>query len=105
VRGERPTLEDFKSARALGKPLRDARYEREWSGSVSVYDELAHAVRKARGYGGKLGAYIATMNIQLDSPVTYRQTTADVHHFSVFGEPAELLALVRGEVIPIWSEQ
>lgn len=40
VRQNSPVLDDFKSHKALGRPLRDPTMEREWSEDVSVYDSM-----------------------------------------------------------------
>jgi len=49
VHSDPPTFRDFESAELLGKPLLDRRYEREWRGAVSVYNDIDHAIQKARG--------------------------------------------------------
>jgi hypothetical protein len=36
VRHDFPALDDFKSHKALGRPLRDRTMEREWADGVSV---------------------------------------------------------------------
>lgn len=50
VRSGDVSEDDFKSAKALGKPLRKASFAREWAEGVSVSDTFEHAVAQARLY-------------------------------------------------------
>jgi hypothetical protein len=40
IRGAIPVIHDFRSAEALGKPLRNRRLEHHWAEGISVYDDL-----------------------------------------------------------------
>lgn len=100
IRGAIPTIEDFKSARDLGKPLRSPRYEREWAEAVSAYDDLGYAVARAIENRWQLGSYVATLAVPDDGSVEIAQTTRDRHHYSIYAPAEKLLSLVRGDPVP-----
>jgi hypothetical protein len=95
LRRETPTLEDFTSHGALGKRMRrdqdDAEAVRRWHDGISVFDDLARASEVAAGFGF---GWIAT--ITLEDPAGYEvsQYGKDRHHYTIFGEPEQLMALV-----------
>lgn len=105
IADETPTIRDFLPARVLGKPLLDHRYEREWSEGISAYDDLEHTIRKARGYRGKLGLFVAALAIPESDQIEVKQTTKDPHHFTVISSPFILYGLIEGPVTSIWRRQ
>lgn len=103
VRSEHPTLDDFKSARELGKPL-VRRYLREWAEGISVHDDLDHSIAHARDNRLRLGCHVAKMVIPDGGSIELAQTTRDRHHYSIYASAQELLSLVVGETILIREE-
>jgi hypothetical protein len=97
VRSPSPTVDDFLSARALGVP-RPETYFAEWDRGISVYDNLAYALRRAERNRTGLGRFVATLVVPDDGSVRFAKTFGR-HHFTIYGEPENLLALVRGPVI------
>jgi hypothetical protein len=96
IHGATPTLEDFKSARDLGKPLRSQRYEREWADAVSTYDDLAYAIERAIQTRLQLGRYVATLVVPDDGSVEVAQTTRDRHHYSIYSARREVAEIGAG---------
>lgn len=92
VQTDPPTLDDFRSYLALGKPLlhQTPRRLRAWSG-VSVYDTEGAARAKARDFG--LGPYLAELHVPADASVE-AEGPGQLGHFNLFGEPEALLRLV-----------
>jgi hypothetical protein len=101
VRDSKPTLEDFTSLRAQGRRLRDPAYEREWAEGVSVYDDFERACEVARRYRFRAGSYNVKIMVTEDAGVEFRQTFEDPHHFTIYAEPALVLALVEGTAVLI----
>jgi hypothetical protein len=99
IRGPTPTLEDFKSSKQLGKPLRDPRMAREWATGISVFDSLEYAAQWARAVHFRLGAWIIALSIPEDSSIEWAQTARDARHFTIYSPPFEALALVEGDAI------
>lgn len=97
VRSPSPTVDDFLSARALGLARPEA-YIAEWDRGVSVYDNLAYALRRAERNRTGLGRFVATLVIPDDGSVRFAKTFGR-HHFSIYEKPETLLALVHGTVI------
>ena len=64
---------------------------RRWHDGISVYDDLAHASRLAADAGF---AWIAAMMIADAAGFEVSQYGRDEHHYTIFGEPEELMALV-----------
>jgi len=60
VRSDQPTLDDFKSARDLGKPP-VIKYLREWAESISVHADLEHSKALARNNRLMLGRHVVTL--------------------------------------------
>jgi hypothetical protein len=101
VRRDPPHMQDFTSNRDKGLPPRGPEVDDRslWEG-ISVYDSRDRAERQALRYS--LGDYIAVLHVD-DSErggVTFKKTLADLHHFTVWGEPAVLVARVQ-EVLPV----
>jgi hypothetical protein len=101
IRGATPTLEDFKSARDLGKPLRSQRHEREWAEGVSTFDDLAYAIERAIQNRLLLGRYVATLLVPDDGSTEIAQTTRDRHHYSIYAPAEKLLSLVQESPIEV----
>jgi hypothetical protein len=90
-----PTLDDFRSNLDRGRMPRaplTAEQEELWSG-ISAYESWAEARRKA-GASPWLGEFIAEMHITENSPIRRRRTTASRGHWTLWGDPSELLACV-----------
>jgi hypothetical protein len=101
IRSQNATLDDFKSAKALGKPLRDRAHVREWEAGVSVFDSLEYACQRARAFRFALGRFVIGLRIPDDGSVEVAQTGIDRHHFTVYADPERLLSLVDGNVVRI----
>ncbi|MGH2562814.1 MAG: hypothetical protein ACRDJH_27450 [Thermomicrobiales bacterium] len=91
IRGERPSLDDFRSAKALGKPLRNRRLVRQWSEGISVYDSLNYAAEQVRLYQFKLGRFIVPLRIPDSAGIEREQWETDPYHYTLDGDPAQLL--------------
>lgn len=100
IRGREPSLDDFKSHRALGLPLLEPAFEREWSEGISVYDAEAYAIRRAIKTRHRLGAFVVPLNVPEDGTVEYRQTGTNRRHYTIYGRPEDLIALVSGSARP-----
>lgn len=99
VRSNPPTLQDVMSNRTLGRePLRpDPEVLRLWDG-ISVFDSARGARRQARQAPWRGNGFIATLVLQ---PEIFRlEKTRGVGHFTLWGEPHDILACVR-KVEPI----
>lgn len=99
VRTTTPTLEDFKSHQALGRPFVASSPEKRlmWEG-VSVFVEVREAQRMARRYSTKMGRYIAELEIPDDSSILCEETGGNGHH-TLWGSPDELLACITGRIV------
>lgn len=87
-----PTLRDFKSYEALGRPLLNEANRALWTG-VSVQNTVAQARNRAKVVRGK--THIAVLEIPDDADVRYERTGDKRGHFTLWGEPADLLSYVR----------
>lgn len=103
IRGNVPTVDDFKSAKELGKPLRDVTLRRQWAEGLSVYDNLDHAKRRTRYYRFLIGRHVVALQIDGDTGIEVEQTGADPHHFTIYGAAEDLLALAAD--LPIHVDQ
>jgi hypothetical protein len=94
VRTNPPTLTDFTSNQALGKPLIDPTPERRrlWNG-LSVYATRAQARRTARRFPG-LGQYIVALVIPEAGPIRVERTTAQPGHHTLWGFPHQIAECV-----------
>ena len=85
---------DFLSRMAQGRATATSDAEvRRLEDGVSVYDDLEHLRGKARAIRG-LGRWIATLDIPDDAGIPIEKTLDDPHHFTLWGEPDELLRFV-----------
>ena len=100
IKGPIPTLDDFKTHKELGIPLRNKALEREWGSAISVYDDFDFMVEMSRQFP-RLGSYIATIVVPEDGTVEFARTMAVEHHFSIYASASTVLELVVGESIPI----
>lgn len=92
VRTDPPTLDDFISNFARGRPLPDDPEDiRLWDG-LSVYSTAAQA-RRQRRRSPILGRYIAVLRVPLDGTVRIERTRGEGHH-TLWGDPDALLSLV-----------
>jgi hypothetical protein len=100
VETDSPTTRDFMSNEALGRqpkrPLSDRDRDR-WRG-VSHFDSQELA-KFAAGRSPWLGKFIATVAIPPGVPIRREQTYRSAH-WTLWGEPADLLALVVS-VVPV----
>jgi len=89
-----PTLLDFTSNQALGRTPRrpDPEVLRLWSG-ISAYETMEQARAKAER-SPWLGAHIAELRVPADGPIRYERTTRSAGHYTLWGEPGDLLACV-----------
>lgn len=89
-----PTTEDFKSHRAKGRPLRHPSPETiRLLDGLSVFDSEASARANAHRYP-RLGSYIAEVRIPDDGGFRYERSGTTEGHYTLWGDPAELLARV-----------
>jgi hypothetical protein len=94
VKSNPPTVGDFLSYKALGRPLlRDTpSHRRSWEGiSVTSTLEAARALA-ARAPG--LGQFIAVLELDENGPIQFAQTGRAPEHYDVWGEPEQILATV-----------
>ncbi len=92
-----PTLGDFLSHKALGRPLRDPQSEELWDG-ISCFSTEEEA-RRALIVVRKM-VCVAELALPPDARCTYRQTGLNEYHHTVWGEPEYLSSLVR-RIIPL----
>lgn len=92
-------IDDFKSAKALGKPLRDPAQARAWEHGISVFDSLDYAKDRARSFRFLLGRWIVPIRIPLSAHIETEQTGIDRHHFTIYAAPELLLSLVAGHAV------
>jgi hypothetical protein len=94
VRNADATEDDFKPAKDLGKPLRRPSLARQWAEGVSVSDTFEHAAAQARLYRYRLGRFVVAIRLPRQAGIEVEQTGRDLHHFTLYGTPAQLLSLV-----------
>lgn len=98
VRYAVPTVDDFRTMQEEGQPLLNLRYRREWEEGVSVYSNLAYALRRARNNQTDLGRYVATLVVPENSGFEIRQTFKFPHH-TIYAKGQTVLNLVRGDTV------
>ena len=95
MRSEKPSLDDFKPYGALGKRMRrdqdDPEAVRRWNEGISVFDDFARACELASSFGF---GWIATITVEDSAGCEVSQYDRDRHHYPIFGEPEQLMALV-----------
>lgn len=92
-----PTVTDFLSNRALGRPRRRNESEEVWTG-LSHYDTAERARNTARRFPA-LGAFIAALHVPPDGPFRVARTFGP-GHYTVWGDPRDFLAAVLA-VVPV----
>jgi hypothetical protein len=94
VETDPPTVRDFLSQKARGRPLRfrTARALRLWEG-VSVYRSRYGAAALA-GRSPRLGAFVAEIRVTDDGSFRYELDNGPRGHCTIWGDAASLLALV-----------
>lgn len=98
VKSDPPTLTDFLSDRAKGRPPAVEPARRRLHDGLSVYATLAQARRKARAFP-MLGRYVAVLRVLDETPLRYERTIASSGgHHTVWGEPETLLECVEAVV-------
>jgi hypothetical protein len=101
LEGPMPRLRDFTSFQALGRPLRRQTPEllRRWSG-ISVY-ETEEQARAMAVWRPSIGRFIAAVRIEEGAPIRVEQTgDPATGHYTLWGEPSELLARVVS-IVPV----
>ena len=100
VKTDPPSQYDFWShqARGLSPPNTKPVTLYVWDG-ISVYDSEARARRKAFDFP-LLGSYIAAIRIEDDDPIRAERTTSSRGHYTLWGDPALMLARVSS-VVPV----
>ena len=98
VKSDPPTLIDFMSPEARGRVPRHPTVEvlRLWDG-ISAYETEEQARAKARELP-RLGRYIAAVLVPEDGPIRHERTLDSEGHWTLWGEPAELLRRVTSVV-------
>lgn len=93
VKTDPPSPNDFVSHQERGRrPPNDPAKARLWGG-LSAYETLHQAQRTARMFP-LLGQFIAEIAIPDDGRITYERTTTSDGHYTVWGEPNDLLKRV-----------
>ena len=94
VQSNWPTLDDFTSNKAKGKPLAhpDPEVALLWDG-ISVNATETQARNRARALP-HLGAYIAELEIKEGDPITVKRSGTFRGHHTLWGDPTDLLARV-----------
>lgn len=94
-------LDDFKSAKALGKPLRNRSHVREWEDGVSVFDSLDYAQERSRAFRFALGRFVVPIRVPEDGSFKVTQTGNDRRHYTIYADPERLLSLVDGDAVRV----
>lgn len=96
VRTNPPTLNDFVSNLAQGRPYPNRNPETTylWDG-LSAYDRDSRARRKAKGMPWLGIGFIAEVRIADNDPgVRFERTTKSDGHYTIWGDPAAIMANV-----------
>lgn len=91
VRSLHVSEDDFKSAKELGKPLIEPALERQWAEGLSVYDTIERAANRARRFRYNLGRFVVAITLPVGVEIEVEQTGNDPHHFTLYGDPIQLL--------------
>jgi hypothetical protein len=101
IRADEAVIDNFKSAKSLGKPLRDPLQARAWEFGVSVFDSLEYTKARARAFKFLLGRWIVPVRIPRDAGVEMEQSGNDRHHFTLYSTPELLLSLAGDDPIAV----
>lgn len=95
VRSNPPTLDDVRSYEELGIEPRgnDPEASRLFRG-ISLYNTRQQARNQAAGRPWRGNAFIAELQIPGDAPVTIERTGTRRGHYTLWGNPHDILALV-----------
>jgi hypothetical protein len=96
VESNPPTLRDFMSYKALGKPLRTEADRDIWEG-LSVQNTLAQARNRAKVFRGKK-THVAVLEIPDDAPVRCERTGVNRGHSTLWATPQKLISYLRDVV-------
>jgi hypothetical protein len=101
IKDTTPTLDDFTSNAKRGRVI-PANLSPDlhwlWDG-LSLYAESDQAIKTARRFP-QLGRYLATLDLSQSTTATWERTTPSEGHYTVWGDPEELLQCVVN-VVPI----
>ena len=99
VKTNPPTMDDFLSDRAKGKPLREGVPHALWDG-LSVFATAAQARSRARRYP-QMGRFLAHLALAEAAPLRVERTVPRSRgHHTLWGNPAYLLGCVVA-VLPV----
>ena len=94
-----PTVDDFKSYKALGIPLIDPRREELYDG-VSVWNTDMQAWRRAAKKAQP--KYVSILDVPADGSVRFARTTSQAGHHTIWASPETLLGYVKRTVaVPV----
>ena len=102
VLADPPSLDDFTSYAALGRPSpagATPELLKSWQ-AVSVFDTEVAARAMALRRGGRLGRFLAFLEVPEAGPIHYARSGANPRHFDLRGSPEDLLACVVA-VVPV----
>jgi hypothetical protein len=105
VKSNPPTLEDFTSNAAKGRPIPPhlpSNLHWLWDG-LSMYETETQAERAVRR-NPRLGGFLVELVIPESEPFQVLRTTPSAGHFTVWGTPEELLQCVA-HIRPIQKGQ
>lgn len=88
-----PTEQDFYSRARLGKPRYSFESDRDYHMGISVYDDLEYIIGKVKKNRGRLGWFVAALDLP-DIGIAVAKTTSDPHHYDLYEPPDRLLKLV-----------
>ncbi len=98
VKANPPTVADFLSDRAVGRPRPLNPELLRLHDGLSVYATLAQARRKAKAFP-VLGGYIAVLRVDDDGPITCERTLqSSSGHHTLWGDAEALLGCVEAVV-------
>ena len=65
-----------------------------------MYDDFDHACETARAHRFRHGTYIVKVVVPDDGSVEFKQTF-EQHHYTIYAEPEQILALAEPIAVPI----
>ena len=91
------TVDDFKSAGALGKTMRRPGNQRQWNEGVSVFDDYVAACEFAASIRFGPGSYIVPISLPIGHGHEVVQTGRNQHHYTIYAAAEELIGYVSEE--------